>query len=48
MSEMVKSSQHDLTNLGMTWVPKDLKSTVSSGGRVIGNEFCVIIPMGGK
>ena len=48
MSEMAKDSLHDLTNLGMTWVPTDLQSTVSSGGRVIGNKFCVIVPMGGK
>lgn len=48
MSEMAKDCQHDLTNLGMTWIPNDLESTVTSGGRVIGNNFCVIIPIGGK
>ena len=46
MSEMAEESQHDLTKLGMTWVPNEF--TVASGGRVIGNMFCVIIPLGGK
>jgi len=47
MSETTKSIQNDLTNLGLSWLPKDLASQVPSGGKGFGNYVLAVISIGG-
>ena len=47
MSDLTDDIQNDLTNLGLSWLPKDLASSVPSGGRGFGNYALVVISIGG-
>ena len=47
MSESTEIIQNDLTNLGLSWLPKDLASSVPSGGKCFGNYAVVVISIGG-
>ena len=47
MSETTESIQNDLTNLGLSWLPKDLASQVPSGGKGFGNYVLAVISIGG-